>query len=186
MKKTIAILLALLLVAPAAVSCAGDTEKPETDFASESTDAATETTVETERTRQNTPDTLPDTLDFAGAEIHILHENSDKHQEELYVEEDTGDVLDAAIYTRNLNVEERLNVKIVPIAGEPSVDAKTAVTAGVDEYHIVAGKQWQMMSSPRRATTSISMTLTISISSSRGGRRNSSMPRQSARTDSII
>ena len=52
MKKTIAILLALLLVAPAAVSCAGDTEKPETDFASESTDAATETTVETKRTRQ--------------------------------------------------------------------------------------------------------------------------------------
>lgn len=145
MKKTIAILLALLLVAPAAVSCAGDTEKPETDFASESTDAATETTVETERTRQNTPDTLPDTLDFAGAEIHILHVDADKHKEELYVEEDTGDVLDAAIYTRNLNVEERLNVKIVPIAGDPPVDAKTAVTAGVDEYHIVAGKQWQMM-----------------------------------------
>ena len=47
MKKTIAHLLALLLVAPAAVSCAGDTEKPETDFASESTDAATETTAET-------------------------------------------------------------------------------------------------------------------------------------------
>lgn len=145
MKKTIAILLALLLVAPAAVSCAGDTEKPETDFASESTDAATETTVETERTRQNTPDTLPDTLDFAGAEIHILHVDADKHKEELYVEEDTGDVLDTAIYTRNLNVEERLNVKIVPIAGDPPVDAKTAVTAGVDEYHIVAGKQWQMM-----------------------------------------
>lgn len=104
MKKTIAILLALLLVAPAAVSCAGDTEKPETDFASESTDAATETTAETERTRQNTPDTLPDTLNFAGAEIHILHVDADKHKEELYVEEDTGDVLDAAIYTRNLNV----------------------------------------------------------------------------------
>ena len=108
-------MLALLLVAPAAVSCAGDTEKPETDFASESTDAATETTAETERTRQNTPDTLPDTLNFAGAEIHILHVDADKHQEEMYVEEDTGDVLDAAIYTRNLNVEERLNVKIVPI-----------------------------------------------------------------------
>ena len=65
MKKTIAILLALLLVAPAAVSCAGDTEKPETDFASESTDAATETTAETERTRQNTPDTPGRPVNFS-------------------------------------------------------------------------------------------------------------------------
>ncbi|MBR5313228.1 MAG: hypothetical protein IKU40_10150 [Clostridia bacterium] len=149
MKKSLSMLLALLMLLPTFTACAESGTNEETT-ASASSDVAPEVAEEVvpeepEITRQTMPDNLPEGLDFEGIDINIIHVNSDKHKRELYVEEDTGDALDSAIYARNLAVEERLNIKIAPIAGEPHTAAQTAVTAGIDDYQVVGGQQYQLM-----------------------------------------
>ncbi len=151
MKKTLSILLALLMLLPTFTACAEsetNTETTEADSTVDVTAGAEEETVpeETEMTRANTPDTLPDGLDFGGLDINFLHLDGNKQKRELYVEEDTGDALDSAIFARNMAVEERLNLKIAPApSGEPHSAAQTAVTAGIDDYQVVGGQQYQLM-----------------------------------------
>ncbi len=151
MKKTLSILLALLMLLPTFTSCAEsetNTETTEADTTVDVTAGAEEETVpeETEMTRANTPDTLPDGLDFSGLAINFAYLDGNKQKRELYVEEDTGDALDSAIYARNMAVEERLNIKIAPApVAEPHTAAQTAVTAGTDDYQVVGGQQYQLM-----------------------------------------
>ena len=146
MKKTLSVLLALLMLLPTITSCA----ESETNTDAGTTDAAAaevaeEVPEETEITRANTPDNLPSDLDFGGMDINFLHIDSQKNRRELYVEEDTGDALDSAIFARNMAVEERLNIKIAPIPGDPASAAANAVTAGIDDYQVVGGQQYTLM-----------------------------------------
>ena len=150
MKKTLAVLLALLMLLPAFTACAESETNTETTAADATVDVtagAEEETVpeETEMTRATTPDNLPGDLDFGGTDVTCLHLDGDKNRRELYVEEDTGDALDSAIYARNIAVEERLNIKIAPIPGDAASLAATAVTAGIDDYQTVWGQQYQLM-----------------------------------------
>lgn len=149
MKKSLSILLALLMLLPTFTACAESGTNEETT-APASSDVAPEVVEEAvpeepEITRANMPDNLPDDLDFGGMDVTCLHLDGDKNRRELYVEEDTGDALDSAIYARNLTVEERLNMKIAPIAGDASSLAATAVTAGIDDYQTVWGQQYTLM-----------------------------------------
>ena len=101
--------------------------------------------------RENTPDLLPDDLDFNGAEIRIFHRNStggfDDWQYEISVGEEIGEIVNDAIYHRNKNVEERLNVQITSIsmAGDWSNRdrfmraVRTSVNSGSDDYDLIAG-----------------------------------------------
>jgi hypothetical protein len=149
MKKSLSVLLALLMLLPTFTACAESGTNEETT-APASSDVAPEVVEEAvpeepEITRANMPDNLPDDLDFGGMDVTCLHLDGDKNRRELYVEEDTGDALDSAIYARNLTVEERLNMKIAPIAGDASSLAATAVTAGIDDYQTVWGQQYTLM-----------------------------------------
>jgi len=104
--------------------------------------------------REETPDFLPDDLNFNGTEIRILHrsENSMFWRDEIAVEELTGEIVNDAIFHRNRTVEERLNVEITSIAipGDWSNrenfmrTVRTSVTAGSDDYDIIAGYAWYM------------------------------------------
>ncbi len=140
MKRNLALILALLLLTSCGTGAQTDTTPTET------TPAET-VPAETEITRATTPDSLPETMDFGGESIRIIHGNSDEHNDEFYVEEDTGEALTSALYARQTAVEERLNVQIVDIihSEDAALAAQTAVTAGVDDYDIIAGSQWQMM-----------------------------------------
>lgn len=144
-KRILATLLAALLTAPLLFSCAAS----ETDTQQTGDTTATDTTAaeETELTRANTPDSLPDELDFAGESIRIIQYKSDEHDDEIYVEEDTGEALCSAIYARQTTVEERLNIRIDDTITdtEPSKLAQTAITAGVDDYDLILDRQWQLM-----------------------------------------
>ena len=142
-QKKLALLLAVLMIVPALASCAADEKETQ---AADTTPADT-APVETEMTKATTPDTLPDGLDFGGESIRIIQGKSSEHDDEIYVEEDTGEALCSAIYARQTAVEERLNVKIDNIIHEQeaSEPAQTAITAGVDDYDIVLGAQWKMM-----------------------------------------
>lgn len=115
---------------------------------SEQPDDGTETTTaagsseESTSEEVTTQDNLPE-LDFAQAEIRFISRDSDWVRGEIAVDDQSGDLINDAIYNRNIAVEERLNIKIkdYKIAGDNyavSNEIRTAVKSGVDDYDILA------------------------------------------------
>ena len=102
------LMLAALMAVPTLASCGGDAGKTE---APATTDA--QTTVETidPNDRSQTKDTLPDNLDFNGRTFGVYC-SSTKRNEEFFagLGEETGEVVEDAVYRRNLSVQERLNI----------------------------------------------------------------------------
>ena len=143
LQKNLALLLAALMLSAPLASCASD----QADTQPADTTPADTAPVETEMTKATTPDTLPDGLDFDGASIRVIQGKSSEHDDEIYVEEDTGDALVSALFARQTAVEERLNIKIENIIHEKeaSEPAQTAITAGVDDYDVVLGAQHKLM-----------------------------------------
>lgn len=142
MKKriTVALLAALTL---SSVSCGGETP----DVTDETTSA--DTTTEPETTRFGT---LDPNLNFGGEVIRILcrdNESNAAYHNEFGVTTITGDVVDDAIYQRNLDVEALLNIKIQTTTMNGAWDNKdafmTMIRNGVmsddDGYDLVTGYQ---------------------------------------------
>ena len=138
MKKhtLIALLLALITVAPTLLSCASDPV--------ETTPVATETeTVETQPEEET--ELLPDipALDFGAEEFMFLtsDENDtngvDWQTYDVWVENTTGDVINDAVYERNLYLEETYNIKMAQSQGVTETLAKQDVTAGTGDYDAV-------------------------------------------------
>ncbi|MCL1794458.1 MAG: hypothetical protein FWG34_11385 [Oscillospiraceae bacterium] len=82
-------------------------------------------------------------IDCGGYNFRILSreaETADHHWEakEIVAEEQTGDVVNDAVYTRNTTVSEKYNIQISRVANvDPAALAKKAVTAGIDEYDLM-------------------------------------------------
>mgnify|MGYP004546471317 CR=1 FL=1 len=98
MKKNLfALCLAILLLLS---SCGGTpSDAPET------TPGGTASESETEKPR----DSLPSDLDFGGRTVTLFVDRDMSIVE--YFSDETGDVVDDAVYKRNLAVQERLGVK---------------------------------------------------------------------------
>ena len=138
MKKhtIIALLLALITIAPTLLSCAADPVET-TPVAVETETAETQPEEETEL--------LPDipALDFGGEEFMFL--TSDENDTngvdwmtyDVWVENTTGDVINDAVFERNLYLEETYNVKMAEMQGVTETLAKQDVTAGTGEYDAV-------------------------------------------------
>jgi len=139
-KRIFSILLAAMLTAPMLFSCAGDTAEETTadNAIAGGENAAVE--AETEPSWQ-----YPD-KDFAGQDYRIL--NFDQLWDmyiHMDVAEQTGEILNDAVYNRNRKVEEELNCKIVEkamtnagnILTDLSDHAKNSIMAGSDEYEIM-------------------------------------------------
>jgi len=142
--RVMAALLLAALVLPIA-SCSEEPavpETPDTTASAESTTAPAETEPEpeVEITRENYPDTLPE-LDLQNSTVNI-YVNTDALYSVDWVAEQTGDLIQDAVYSRNLAVEERLNVKLNPQMIHSSSPAKsqpllTAIMAGDSEIQII-------------------------------------------------
>ena len=113
--RILALVMATLMLVGAAVAC-GKTEEPAaTTAAADQGGAADATTAATEATTENPYDengylksSLPE-LNFNGETVTILWW-TDVEKPEFVVEEVTGDLVNDAIYQRNMNVQETLNV----------------------------------------------------------------------------
>ncbi len=105
----------------------------------QSQDGVTEAETDALKARMDVDDGLPN-KDFGGRDYVILGEDQ---FESLYViDEDTGDVLDSAIYERNAVVVDRFNVNIkaeVHNEGQLTTLLRNAVMAGDDAYQLFAG-----------------------------------------------
>lgn len=89
-------------------------------------------------------DDLPAGLNFGEQVINVVSSDRDWYEDEVAVSDPSGDIVDNAVYERNLAVETRLGVKInnvkIPYANSNSstVDAvKKAVLADVADYDVV-------------------------------------------------
>ena len=144
MKKTriLAAFLATLTLLPVFASCATDGDTKETD--AKQTTAAVESGEETEA-----PDNLPDSLNYGNDQVTILSRNYGSDiVDEVYVPELRSDPVNDAIYERNKEVEERLNIRINSIresTEEPITKIITAINGGSRDYDIMVELSWKTM-----------------------------------------
>ncbi|MBP3292569.1 MAG: hypothetical protein J6N32_02355, partial [Clostridia bacterium] len=142
-KQAFTLILALLLLGQAVLtSCSEGTENAETTAAAPSAAEETVTEVveeETEMTRENTPDDLPE-LDYEGSNTMVLARTKAWFTGEMFVEELNGEIVNDAVYERDLSVEERLNVVIdYTLADSTNTLINNNVPAGNDEFQIHVG-----------------------------------------------
>ena len=137
MKKRVLILLAAAMLC---TGCGGNTNdaKIATD-----TETTAPDTRETEPAETELHDDLPDDLDFDGTEIGICSSRSTAYTGNLDIAEydENSSSLDQAIYNRNRNIEERLDVRISEFLASGAAEAEktfvNTVTAGDDAYPIL-------------------------------------------------
>ncbi|MCQ2432408.1 MAG: hypothetical protein MJ175_07380 [Clostridia bacterium] len=138
--RTAAMLLALLLAGETLLSC-GDTEtgKPMTEEGgtAAASQTAGEETVDPFAAARAAFQEIP-VSDLGGGEFVIAAQSGvGSSEDEIYIEEATGDVIEDAVYMRNLAVNERFNCKITLSAqGDVNSAVKKAVTAGDDSIRL--------------------------------------------------
>ncbi|MDD4773892.1 MAG: hypothetical protein PHZ09_09890 [Eubacteriales bacterium] len=142
--KFIAWLLLIAMAIIPAASCSDAADDPEVTLSSE----AAETT-------EAAPEhDLPDDLDFGGEEINIWYFTKNSDISESFIDiagELDGDVVNEALYYRNLSVEESLNVDILfTDTGIASSDVGNAIRSlimsGDDAYDVFNVVQWNSAS----------------------------------------
>lgn len=131
MKRTLAILLASLMLLPALAACGEADEPADTTVPSQTTSA--------EEGEDTIPaDELPADLNYKGEKITFISVN-DMDYDEL-----TGDAVEDAIYERNKAVEERLGVEINVIKEETPIDKVImAVNGGNTDYDVMVELCWR-------------------------------------------
>ncbi len=145
--QRLSFLLALLSLGSTLLSCGDTTKTPaQTNNAvtSPSTEAITEAQTSEEDMRRAVSDGVPE-LNFDGAEFRTITQDSTVN--DIWVDGESGDVLDDAIYSRNRAIEERFNITIpeaIAVSyGDISSYVKKIVSAGDDAYDLVIGQMEQ-------------------------------------------
>ena len=133
-KRITALLLSALLLLPM-TACGESSENTDEPSAAE-TELAPEITPEEEETEPVISDDLPES-DFEGYEFVIYNSNPETNTwfttVHVTAEEDSADAIPAAIFKRNLAVEDRLNVKISEV--EQTADQiKNAIISGDSSF----------------------------------------------------
>ncbi len=131
MKKLLCMLLALLMLASLLVACANDQSEEQGSKGEQS---------EQETGDPNYTDEVPE-LSFANETINILSNSKMGVNDEFFSESNTdtqSDVVAHAVYTRNMAIEDRLDVKLeMLLEEEPTSKHSTALKGGSSDYDIV-------------------------------------------------
>ena len=134
------LLFAILL---ALGSCAGDNgntanqTEPQDNQAADSSGGDSDSGLE-DATEKILPN-VPDDRDFGGYEFTFLGNgtayNSYWYSKDIYVEEETGDTINDAVYARNRAIEEKYNITIKGVfTGTQYNDAKKSINSGDGTY----------------------------------------------------
>lgn len=142
MKKrlTALILIGLMLSQTMLAGCSETVEKTEITpkLTTEESSPSTEPE-ETELTRENIPDDLPE-LDYEGQNVLILARSKEWFKGEMYAEDITGEIVNDAVYDRDITVEDRLKIVIdYTLQGDTNALVNKNVTAGTDEFTLHVG-----------------------------------------------
>jgi len=111
MKKRLisALLLGAIITSSMLAACSKPAQNDTADTTSVQTDTAPDTEAD-ETTADPDADNLPE-LDYEGATVRVLYRDVHNLPDYEMTAEQTGDIIDDAIYERNLEVSERLNIK---------------------------------------------------------------------------
>ena len=145
-KAVFSLLLAALTLTSVMASCGGDGGEA---VVTTGADAAVETeAVETEETIKSL---VPDGLDFGGDTMRVLSSSYFENDSfTMHVDEATGDVVNDAVYNRNLALENKFNVKLayednyLNGGTDIAVTIRKSVQAGSDDYDIIFGCQYNL------------------------------------------
>lgn len=134
MKKTAVLIILIAMVFLPACNSAAPSDNPETQ-----TQIDAETEAADQWGRPIVEDSIPPGLDFEGAEFRILLREG-PWAYEFTAEEENGDIVNDAVFRRNLTVEERLNIRLSLLYGPldfiPMVTS--SVAAGDNAYDMCA------------------------------------------------
>ena len=148
-KRILCALLAAMLSLGVLVSCASGskTDTPTTTASVGNATDAADTTGDTEPAetgRESVKDALPEGLRFDGETVNIVYRNEIWYETwDTIGTDNSGDMIQDAIWQRNLNVEERfgitLNLQPTQTTGLANVGAeiKQMVMAGSDEFDMI-------------------------------------------------
>ena len=145
MKKTISILLILALLLPVFAGCSEGTVTDETEGTaqnSQTPSAIEETDAPVEEADAKYAADIPDGTDYGGMTFTVLtYPNSDSIWSDVdwTADEITGEVLNDAVYTRKQQVDDLLNIRIVPAYMTGSGDTSTlenSVLSGDGAYQL--------------------------------------------------
>jgi hypothetical protein len=148
--KIVSLTIALLLcVNIAACSSPSDNNQEATSSSASGDDNSVSDSI-AETSTENITDNLPDDLDFGGQTFTILsrdYPDGAIFGMEMGVEEETGEIVNDAIFRRNESVEERLNVNINVIKNPGNFGdttnyintVKNSVASGDNSYNLVGG-----------------------------------------------
>ena len=151
------ILPLLLLAAVTLVSCgeSGGAAAPSGGGAGAQTaadDAVVTEAPETEAGRAGTADSLPSDVDLGGMTLRVIARMGDEDTRiEFFADQLDGEVVNDAVYTRNMKVEERLNCKMELIGdgntchGGFADTVNRSVQAGSDDFDLVANAMYNSM-----------------------------------------
>ena len=134
-KRIFAFLLASLMLSGSLAACS---EAGTTEETTASTDAAVTTPEETTEPAETRIDPgLPAEMNMDGYTITFFGKNV----EGVYVEEETGDAVNDAVFLRNLNLSEQynFNVELIPAGNQEyaATEAKQTIQAGDDAYQVL-------------------------------------------------
>ena len=152
------LLAALLFIQTVSCSSGGTNEEKETQADNAAVEEAPAPGSQEEEEpegngRSDVKDSLPDDLDFGGATLHFFTRGGDRDtQMEFQAEELNGEVVNDAVYTRNLKAQERLNITMdlilanVNIHGGTNSDIQKSVHSGSGDYDLLGNGMYSMMS----------------------------------------
>lgn len=140
--RSTAILLVLCSLCGAFASC-GDSKEPSGTDTKANTDTTSDDTTELDslEARKLVSDDVPE-LNFGGKDFRIFYQKRYTTDAVPEINEETGDIINDAIFRRNRTIEERFNVKIVGTYGEEDAMVTqliNSVSAGDDEYDLFLG-----------------------------------------------
>ena len=152
MKKLLSVLLTAFLLTASMAACSTNTENAADEQKNNPSNSQTPTADLTEEAEETARflDSMPEEMDFEGRGLNfLLTEGSNGNITELsiWAEEDTGEVVDSAVYQRNLTVTDRLNIVI----NQPEVNTdwsgnatviRNMVSAGSTDYDVFGAYQY--------------------------------------------
>ena len=152
MKYTKRLLVLLLCAAMLLPACGKDTQ-PETESTADTDTVQHIETEPEETTRATMRDNLPSDLRYNGETVVYYVRGDENCIAEFQIEEMTGEVVNDALYQRNIDVSERLNVKLETAVGNgwqaygATIGAiRASIQASDGAYDVIAGWSAQIPS----------------------------------------
>jgi len=144
MKKTLSLILAMLMLASAALVSCSDDQQPD-DTTADTTAPVETTTEETTTIDPRTVDELPTKQDFGGYNYVVLTNLRPASSVawavvDVQADSENGERINDAVFKRNLELAERFNIKVVMDAKDdkPQEKAKKAITAGDESFTVIS------------------------------------------------